>query len=264
VSGSAQLRSKAPAGTQTLARGIQIVEFLLRADHSQRPADIARATGIQRSAVYRLLHELEHHSYVAREADTKRYTVGSGLVAIASLVFNKVDIRRFARPAMEELGQQTQETISLHVRRGTKRICIDVVPSPQPISRVVLIGETLPVYAGPTGKAILAYVEGGDRKSLLTQAVRDAATSMSELQSVLEGIHFDGYVASIGDRTPEVGGLSAPVFNAEGVLGSMTISGPAARWTLEKMQQAASSLVSASTRLSVALGHVETANRADP
>lgn len=256
MAGIEQPSQPASAGSQTLARGIQIVEYLVQADQAQRPADIARATGIQRNAVYRLLRELEGHSFVAREPGHGAYTIGSGLVAVAALVLNKIDVRRIARPMLEELGRLTQETISLHVRSGFKRVCIDAVASPQPISRVVAVGETVPLYAGPSGKAILAYADESDREQLLLQAIAENAVTRHDLEATLARVREHGYLASVGDRTPEVGGLSGPVFNAEGILGSITISGPAERWTQTKMDVHATSLVSACARLSSSLGHL--------
>src|SRR4029077_14316585 len=78
-------RSPGPlGGTQTLARGLQILEYLVRNPQPQRPSQIARATGLERNAVYRLLRELESRSYVTREQDSTRYVLGSGLVALAA------------------------------------------------------------------------------------------------------------------------------------------------------------------------------------
>jgi DNA-binding IclR family transcriptional regulator len=62
-------------------------------------------------------------------------------------------------------------------------------------------------------------------------------------------------VASVGDRTPGVGGLSAPLFNADGIVGSLTISGPSSRWNEDAMELAVPLLMQVTGELSTSLGH---------
>jgi DNA-binding IclR family transcriptional regulator len=245
---------KPNGGAQTLARGLKVLGALVDATTPQRPADIARSLDLERSAVYRLLRELESNSFVARDLDSGRYVIGSGLVALSAQVMRRVDLRRSARPLMERLGEVTGETISLHARHGRNRICIETVPGQHTVSRVVPIGETLPLYAGPSGKAILAFVEPAETASIVAEATPDEAKS-SSLFDVLEQIRRDGYIATVGDRTPGVGGLSAPLFSADGIVGALTISGPASRWDLEAQSASAQVLLDVCVELSEALGH---------
>jgi DNA-binding IclR family transcriptional regulator len=53
-----------------------------------------------------------------------------------------------------------------------------------------------------------------------------------------------------------VSALSAPVFNADGVLGALTVTGPASRWTEDKMEKAVPLLLAHCADLSAALGYV--------
>jgi DNA-binding IclR family transcriptional regulator len=245
---------KPNGGAQTLARGLKVLGALVNATAPQRPADIARSLELERSAVYRLLRELESNSFVARDVDSGRYVIGSALVALSAQVMRRVDLRRSARPLMERLGNVTEETISLHARHGRNRICVETVPGRHTLSRVVPIGETLPLYAGPSGKAILAFVEPAETASIIAEATPDEA-GRARLFDVLERIRHDGYIASVGDRTPGVGGLSAPLFSADGIVGALTISGPASRWNLEAQSSYAQILIDACVELSEALGH---------
>jgi DNA-binding IclR family transcriptional regulator len=243
---------KANVGAQTLARGLDVLSMIVDARGPQRPAEIARALGLERSAVYRLLRELESSSFVTREADSGRYAIGSGLVALSARVVRRIDLRGMARPIMEQLGQATSETISLHVRQGRSRICVETVAGRHTVSRVVEIGEILPLETGPSGKVILAFLEPAEMASIVEAQDDLDRASMYE---VLEQIRNDGYFAIIGDRLPGVGGLSAPFFNADGIVGALTISGPSSRWNHEAQIAAAPQIVAASVELSKALGH---------
>jgi DNA-binding IclR family transcriptional regulator len=251
---SAHVAQKPNVGAQTLARGLKVLTLLVNETSPQRPAEIAQALELERNAVYRLLRELESNSFVAREAESGRYTIGSGLVGLSARVMRRVDLRQSAKPFMEQMGQTSGETISIHVRHGRRRICVDTVPGRHTVSRVVEIGENLPLHAGPSGKAILAFIEPAEMASIVEEATPDQGEQV-KLYDLLEGIRGNGYLATVGDRSPGVGGLSAPFFNADGIVGALTISGPASRWTHEAQVEFAPELVTASIELSLALGH---------
>jgi IclR family acetate operon transcriptional repressor len=155
---------------------------------------------------------------------------------------------------MEQIGQSTSETVTLHVRHGRNRICVEVVPGRHTVSRVVEIGQNLPIHAGPSGKAMLAFVEPAEMASIVEEACPEPA-GQTALFATLEEIRQRGYIASVGDRSPGVGGLSVPLFNADGIVGSLTISGPSGRWNEGAMEAAAPMLTQVSAELSAALGH---------
>jgi DNA-binding IclR family transcriptional regulator len=54
---------------------------------------------------------------------------------------------------------------------------------------------------------------------------------------------------------PGVGGPFGPLFNAGGIVGSLSVSGPSSRWNDSAMESAAPLLTRVSTELSAALGH---------
>jgi DNA-binding IclR family transcriptional regulator len=250
-------RSPAPlGGTQTLARGLQILEHLVQDPQPQRPSQIARATGLERNAVYRLLRELESRSYVTREQDSTRYVLGSGLVALAAVVLQRVDIGRLARPVMAALQAETGETVSLHIRSGHRRVAVDALASRQPISHKVEIGETVPLDQGASGKVILAFVDAADFEAVLKDSAAGRPGGQDQLRELIRRVRAQGYVSTVGDRNPGVSALSAPVFSTDGVLGALTVTGPSSRWTQDKMQKEVPLLLAHGADLSAALGYV--------
>jgi len=251
---SATNAQAASAGAQTLARGLRVVGLLVDESEPQRPSQIARALDLERSAVYRLLRELESHSYVARDAESGRYSVGSGLIALSARVMRRVDLRRTARPLMEQLSRATNETISLHLRQGRNRVVVDAIRARQAVSHSVEIGDQVPLQEGPSGKAILAFLEPNEAAAIVDDAL-GTRKERTELLAALEEIRRQGYVALVGDRSPVVAGISAPVFGFDGVRGSLTITGPSDRWDKEAMEAHAALLVRASNELSAALGY---------
>jgi DNA-binding IclR family transcriptional regulator len=243
-------------GAQTLARGLRVVEFVTAADEPQRPSEIARGLGLDRNAVYRLLQELEANAYVTKASDRGGYVVGSGLIALAAMVMRRVDLRRLAQPYMEKIGEVTGETVGLYVRHNHNRVCVETVPGRHTVRQVVQIGETLPLHTGPSGKAILAFIDPEEAESILAEAERQGLDA-EQIRSDLKGIRTVGYIASVGDRTPgvRVGGLAVPIFTAQGIGAALTVSGPASRWTQEAMESSAETVKEMCSLISESLGY---------
>lgn len=215
--------------------------------------ELASGSGLTTSTAHRLMRALEACGLVTRADGGRRYVVGSDLVAMSARVMHDVSLVALARTAMDELGRLTEETVALHLRVGWERTCVASVQGVHPVRRVIDLGQTLPLYKGPTGKVILAHLDDPDRLDVMRRAALDGE-DLERIERQLAGIRRDGYMASIGDRTPGVGGLSVPIFGAEGVLASLTISGPGERWTEQAMKAVAPTVVERAGELSRSLG----------
>ncbi len=241
------------AGTQTARRALRLLQAVVRSEAPPSLADLAGEVGINRSAAYRLLRELEDQDLVSIQAtgEERRYVPGVALIAMAARLLSRIDLRAAARPYLLRISDETSETVGLHIRYRRFRVCIDVIEGRLPIRRVVPLGETLPLYAGPTGKVIVANLSEPERSRMLAWA-RDEGEEIR--QGLLEEIRQKGYFAAVGDRTRGVGGLSVPVFEFTGVTGAITVSGPGDRWNQAAMEAAAPLVKGQCEALSQALG----------
>jgi len=239
---------------QSTRRALLLLQVIAEADSALGLMEITGRTQLDKSAVARSLQTLLDFDLVVRDRLSKRYSLGPGLVALASQMLRRLDVRTLARPAMERLGAETAETVSLHVRFGANRLCVDGVESPHALRRIVPIGELLPLHQGPTGKVILAFL-ADDEAADIRRAAAAAGVDLDRMDAQVAFIRERHYLAVAGDRVPGVGGLSAPVFKSQGVAAAITVAGPAERWSLERMQAFAPRLVEEAGRISAALGH---------
>lgn len=241
-------------GAQTFGRGLELLKLIVAADEPLSLSEMARALDVNRNAAYRLLAEMEAQSFVVRRPSDRCYVIGQGLVLLATTVMRKLTLPSLARPAMERVNAATLETVTLHARFGRQRVCIEVVAGRHEIRRVVQLGETVPLHGGPSGKVIVAHLPADEAEEVLAEAVA-AGADRERLNELLASVRRLGYLALIGDRVPSVAGLSAPIFDASGVVASMTVSGPGDRWGEEAMARAAPLLVTACREVSASLGH---------
>ena len=144
----------APSASQTLSRGIRLLELLAGAERTLSIDELAEGLGVHRSVAYRLLRTLEDHRLVIRD-DTGRVSLGAGLAALASGVSR--DLQQAALPELDEVANELGMTCLLAVLLDGKEAVTLVSASPRQSIAVVSYrpGHRHPVTRGAPGKAIL-------------------------------------------------------------------------------------------------------------
>ena len=164
--------------SRTASRTLTLLEHVARAPAPAGLIELATDSGIDKSTAARLLAFLEERELVVRDPVTRRYAPGPALLALGAAALRRSDLRADARPYLERLRAATGETVTLHVRVRDAFVCIDGLEGPSPIRRAVPLGESIPLYVGSTGKAILAFLAaGGDRRASSRPRPRRAWTS---------------------------------------------------------------------------------------
>src|SRR5918992_1741133 len=146
----------------------------------QRPqlrlVDISHRLGLHKSTAHRLLSLLKKKGLVVVDPATQLYSLGPALVELAWIVLRQQDLRSVCRPYMEQLRQHTNETVSLNIRMGDKRVCVEELQSNQEVKYSQTFGLTAPLYVGAPGKALLAFLPEADLEALLTELPLTAMT----------------------------------------------------------------------------------------
>ena len=93
------------------------------------------------------------------------------------------------------------------------------------------------MFAGETGRVLLSELPDEDLQGYLNAAV-EAGMDMESLRNDIDTIKDQHYFIGVGLRTPGVGTISVPIQGPAGILGALTISGPADRWSLPVMEAA--------------------------
>lgn len=215
--------------------------------------EVVEQTALDKSTASRLLGFLQKRQLITRDALTKRYSVGPALLSLAAVTLQSSDLRRVARQYLGRIRDLTGETVSLHLRIGPERVCIDGVESNHVIRRVVPLGQPIPLYVGPSGKAILAYLPEREIGQMLKSA-RITSDERTHLSRQLMTIRERGAMVAIGDRTPGVGAISVPLFDPSGPVGAITVAGPADRWNLDRLNQNEVAISAMAAEISSALG----------
>ncbi|WP_025140649.1 IclR family transcriptional regulator [Achromobacter sp. DH1f] len=242
----------ASGGSQTVDRALQVLRTIIAHGKPISLDDIAGQVQLHKSVTYRLVRSLEHAGFIGRDAGVGGYSVGPELLSLSVAIASRVDIRRAAKPFMEQIVRTYGETVSLHVRSGDLRVCVEVVEGTFPIRRVVPVGEVHPVYAGESGRVLLSGMSEPELHHQLTVASQNGLDRDAVLHEV-QTVRKQGWIAALGLRTPDVGSVSVPVHGLGGVVGALTVSGPATRWSVPTMKAAIPTILAACKSIDEAL-----------
>jgi DNA-binding IclR family transcriptional regulator len=194
-------------------------------------ADLAAALSEPLSSVYRLLQSLTTTGWVDRGSRRGAYRLGLSLMTIGGLVEDHLDIRDASLPSLRELVDATNLTSFLCVRRGPRAVCLERIEGYAVQSLAMLLGGSLPLYAGAAPRALLAFLPVAEQSAILkdtSQQLRDDPPRPDDQDIIADiaRIRAAGYSVSDGDVTPGIAALGAPVFNHRGeVQGALSLSG---------------------------------------
>lgn len=246
--------------TQSLHRAIAILDCFGISQPELGVREIARQLELHPSTVGRMLTTMTSLGILTQDRDSHRYRMGSKVLSWSAVYMSNLDLRAEARPYMEGVYKETKETVSLYLLDGNTRVCIERLESPHTVRMVARVGERMPLYAGASGKTLLAFLPLDKREEILPKIQLERLTDktivdMHALQDELTLIQKRGYAISLGERVEGASSVAAPIFDAGNrVVAAMNISGPTTRFTKQKIQAYAELLVGATSRLSAAMG----------
>jgi DNA-binding IclR family transcriptional regulator len=119
--------------------------------------EIARRLGTSPSTTSRQLATLVEAGLVEHVSATGRYQLGIRLVALATSVLARLDVRTIAHPHLEALATELGETATLSVPSDPDAITVDVVRSPRYIADRSQLGRPSIAHATAAGKVMLAF-----------------------------------------------------------------------------------------------------------
>ncbi len=140
--------------SQTLDRGLQVLEAVAGAPDGLTVTELAATLGIGRTVVYRLVVTLEQHAFLRRSADG-RCRLGLGVLAMGRQV--QPVVRDTAVPALRLLADAVNATAILTVVDGQEaQAAVVVEPSRSDVHVASRPGSRQPLENSAAGRAILA------------------------------------------------------------------------------------------------------------
>jgi DNA-binding IclR family transcriptional regulator len=248
------------AGLQMADRIVSVLKAFADSGSELGVSELARMLSLPKSVVHRTLTSLVATGFLQKDDASARYRLGPEAVGLGLAALGSVDLVSIALPHMEILRSRTQETVTLSVRVGSARAYISQLESPQDVRMTVEIGRRWPLYAGASGRAILAVLPADEmanylRSIELVPLTERTITDVARLRGSLEEVRTKGYAVSLGERDPWAGALAVPILTgSQGVIGAVSICGPLPRFSMERVPEFVPLLKEAAEGIADALG----------
>ncbi len=214
-----------------LSSGVKVLDKVLHlldvVEYSQPVTlqELVDLISLPRTTAYRLLTALETHGFIRRD-DAGRYITGSRF-ATASLL-------QVSPPILAALTSKTGESTQLFVRRGNQRLCLVSIESPAELRTIVPVG------------ALLTLEKGSGGRVLIGETVPAA----------------DGWLESVGERSPGVASVSAPVVDDGVLIAAVCLSGPIDRLAPSPGRRFGKAVVAAAREIEKAVASADVHGRA--
>ena len=244
----------------TLAKGLDVLEWLARRGAPARVVDVARTFGIARSNAHRTLQTLVERGWAVQDRTTTAYRPSLRLFELGALVGSAADVQALVRPHLAALAADTGETVHLAALDGADIVYLDKFDSPLPVAAYSRVGGRAPAACVAAGKALLAAA----RLSPTALAARvvpllahtpNSITDLDALRAELGRTEARGYAENREEWRLGVCGLGAPLFDARGEpILAVGMSVPSIRFARTQVRELAQRLLACARDASAALG----------
>jgi DNA-binding IclR family transcriptional regulator len=245
---------------QVLERTFGILEAFTETNPEWRTTDLARRVDLPVPTVHRILAALTRLGYLTQHEDTKRFRLGLAALTLGERARAVADLRPVAIEPLRRLSSATGETALLTVLtpERDRSVCLERVETSQPLRLSVQPGLQLPLHAGASQKALLAFMPGHDIDRVLTQPLerfcQSTITSVAALRRELATIRERGWAGSYEETNVGVWGVAVPVLSDSDVVCAVGIAGPSARLSSQRVRQDLGLVHKAAVAIGRALG----------
>ncbi len=182
-----------------------------------RITDICKELDLSKSTAHRLLKTLEMCGFVIQDPITRRYFLGDLIIRLSSSpLATHQHLIVCSYEEMKGLREMSKETVTIHIRIGTQRICLEEMQANHNVRYGVGRGSVSPVYAGSAGKILLSELGENELNSLienveLAPVGPNTITDRNVLLKEVDNIRAQGYAISSGETLEGAISISVPI-----------------------------------------------------
>lgn len=243
-------------------RAIRVLRTLADGE-GRRLSELSRTLGVSKSTLSGLLATLERHDLVERDAGSRAFRLGLGLLELSQPLLARLDVRALAHPELVRLRDASGETAILHLPDGEGSLIADRAEPDRQLKVVAPVGRRLPPFAGSVAKALLAALPEADAAALVRARPLPAftprtITDQGRYLRELERVRRDGVALEDEEYLPGVRAASAAVFDrSERAVATVSVVGVALHLPDDALPALAADVAAAAALVSRRLGAAE-------
>ncbi|UAL52223.1 IclR family transcriptional regulator [Bacillus sp. CMF21] len=230
------------ANVQSLERALTLLNKLSEYPEGIQISRLAEQVGLTKSTVHRLLATLTNMNYTIKDEETDKYKIGLQVLFLSRNLINNINVVTIAKPFLEKLCQEVNETIHLCIEDRGEVIYIDKIESNQTIRMYSRIGSRAPIYCTAVGKVLLSGMDKDKKNETISKMkfipkTPTTITSKEEFLEEIEKVDSQGYALDNSENEASLMCIAFPIFDHNGkIIASFSVSGPNNRVTPELIE----------------------------
>jgi DNA-binding IclR family transcriptional regulator len=253
---AAPAKRQALAGTQTLARGLEVVDAVAAGATSL--GDLATAISLTRSTTHRLAATLVERRYLGFSRNGG-YTLGPKLLELGYITSKRMDLPRVAREHLEALAASTKDTVHLGILDEGRALYLDKIQGSRRVEVSSRIGDRQPLRSTGLGKALILDADEKQWREYYDHEARLGHRYDVPLDVWLRRMREyakEGYAFDLEENEDRIRCVAAPVRGVSGsIVGAISVSSVAQYMDDVRMRGLTFEVRSAADSISAALGY---------
>src|SRR5436190_13401913 len=252
---------KAAPGSQSLERGLDVLEVVEAEGADIGVREIARRLDLSPTIVQRMVTSLAKRGYVDRNAETARYRLGYRALALgANSSGAGADYIGAARRELERLARGHSLNGFVSVLHDGRAVYLLAVQAEGPVAIKVAPGSEMPLHSTAAGKVLLASQSDSEARKLLGHGKLAAitphtTTDPAAVVAALARVRKQGFATVAEENIPGVLSVGAPIRDRNGnVLAALSVAFPKYLDAAVTLQSITPLVVAAAQRISRAVG----------
>jgi len=260
--------SKADATTDDIyvsppvQRAARLLRHIAEGDPVTNISRSARALGINRTTLLRLLHTLATERFIEPRSEGQGWRIGIGLIGLTAQAFFSEDLVQTSVPVLTRLAETLRLSAHLGVLDGNEVVyLVRRVPNHILLASNIRVGSRLPAHAANMGRIMLAYLspERIDRlcaDAVLKPVTAHTAVTPAQLHAQIEADRVNGLAWSDGNYEAGISSVAAAIFDATDTpVAALNVSGQSTDFAgAARRAQIAASVLNAAGEISQRLG----------
>ncbi|OBV38037.1 IclR family transcriptional regulator [Janthinobacterium psychrotolerans] len=243
-----------------VSKAIELL-FLVAEEGGHGVTELAKRSGNTKARAFRLLTTLEESGLVRRQMPMASYSLGYRALILGGAAQAQLSLIQVANNMLEGIGRECNESVLVRIRDDEETVCVAWWDAPHALRVHSQLGDRRPLFAGASGKLLLAHapqaLQDKVLEGALPQFTPNTIVGRSALASELRKILEAGYSTSFAEKSAEMVAVAAPVRDVSGaVVASLSMTAPASRVPPQNLDQYIAILQAAAGRFSSALGYV--------
>jgi DNA-binding IclR family transcriptional regulator len=245
----------AEQGDGTVGKALDVLDMVAAAGHPVRFSELLTVSAYPKATLYRLIQTLTHQGMLAYDTDRQTYALGVRLVRLAHAAWATSSLAPIARPYLDELAEETGETIHLAQMDNGQVLYVDKRNAAKPVEMFAQAGKVGPAYCTGVGKAMLAYLsaealERAIQRQSFHRFTTQTLDTESKLKAELEAIRLRGHAFDREEHEPGIICCAVPILTRTGrVIGALSVTSTTARTSIAELEAGSDQIKETAARI---------------